>query len=108
MMIPDLMKKIDNPLFIKRHAPLAKNHVVIVHMGLQKCSLEMIAVSLMRPEPVSICPWHWRMILRDDTYPFKRANAHCNCRDCQAKTIYDSDSNKLAACQSKLFDEIDL
>lgn len=38
---------------------------------------------------------------REDKFPFKRANAQCNCENCQAKTIYDSDIYRLSSCQQE-------
>jgi len=50
--------------------------------------------------PVPICPWHWILTERKDKYPFKRPYAVCNCQNCQAKTVYDSNMNKISNCQN--------
>ena len=39
------------------------------------------------------------LVEREDRFPFKRVNAQCNCEECQAKTIYDSNDKRLSSCQ---------
>lgn len=67
-------------------------------IGTTSCNLEQIAHRKSN-EPIPVCPWHWVITERESKYPFKRANAKCNCENCQAKTIYDSDVNRLSSCQ---------
>ena len=69
-------------------------------IGSQDCSLERLAVSKSKTL-VTICPWHWVLVDRDDKFPFKRANAKCNCQNCQAKTIFDSLSEQKSNCQNE-------
>lgn len=70
-------------------------------IGSTSCSLEKVAQTLQINKPVPICPWHWEIFKREDIYPFKIQVAVCNCKNCQAKTIYDSDEFRLSECQSQ-------
>ncbi len=67
-------------------------------IGSRECNLERLSKS--KPL-VSICPWHWILVDREDRFPFKRANAKCNCENCQAKTIYDSNGEPMSSCQNE-------
>ena len=88
---------IENPVKIVK----IKNYTVYkdFKIGSDSCMLEKIA-SLDYNIPVPICPWHWILTERIDYYPFKRPYAVCNCINCQAKTIYDSNADKLSRCQN--------
>lgn len=97
MMVPDFRRIIKNRIGVLKFEPFKQNNISGI-VGVQSCNLEMVAYATVGIEPVSICPWHWLVVERQDQYPFKRANAKCNCRDCQAKTIYDTDSKKLSSC----------
>ena len=98
-MIPEYRNKIDNPIPIIRHdIDKAKNSSFFI--GQQICNLESIAYTSFRG-PIPICPWHWTLIEREDRFPFKRANAQCNCQNCQAKTIYDSNVKKFSSCNNQ-------
>ena len=97
MMVPELRRLIENQIGILKFVPFKQSNVSLV-VGVQTCNLEIIAHSSVTKEPVSICPWHWQIVERNDRYPFKRANAKCNCKDCQAKTVYDSESKRLSSC----------
>lgn len=67
-----------------------------IKFGSQSCNLETIAqIDLSVP----VCPWHWEIIQREDKYPFKRPIVRCNCDNCQAKTIFDSDNFRLSFCR---------
>lgn len=77
-----------------------RKHSNITSTGSIACSLEKIAYEK-NTLPVPVCPWHWLTAIRDDRFPFKRSNAKCNCANCQAKTIYDSDTFKLSGCQTE-------
>lgn len=65
-------------------------------IGSTLCNLENYSI-LNVSSP--ICPWHWAITKREDRYPFRRAFAKCNCKSCQAKTIYDSDMFRLSNCR---------
>ena len=66
-------------------------------IGSTSCKLEKITNSKI-PTAMPVCSWHWIMIDRVDKYPFRRALAKCNCIDCQAKTIFDSERRRLSGC----------
>lgn len=67
-------------------------------LGSTGCNLEDIANEQANIS-VSVCPWHWEVFQREDRYPFRRPIARCNCKLCQAKTIYDSDIYRLSSCR---------
>lgn len=103
MLLPDLRYSITNPLSVIKYDPrkeAIKNNHTLKNIGSQSCSLEKLAV--ITPKlPVPVCPWHWKLVEREDKYPFKRANAICNCENCQANTIFDSVNFKLSSCQNE-------
>lgn len=70
----------------------------VFRSGSKKCSLEEFAFESANKTGL-VCPWHWLVIKRENRYPFNRAIAKCNCENCQAKTVYDSDTKKLSYCQ---------
>lgn len=72
-----------------------------IEMGSTSCHLEQIAFSSLK-KTAAVCPWHWVLIERDDLYPFVRANAKCNCKDCLAKTVYDTKNVNLSQCEQKI------
>ncbi len=94
MLVPELLNKIDNPLHIIKNEKVNNSSYFI---GEKICNLESIAYTSSRL-PIPICPWHWILVEREDKFPFKRANAQCNCQDCLAKTIYDSNMKKFSGC----------
>ena len=64
--------------------------------GLDHCDLVKMAEF---SNVVSICPWHWSNIERQERFPFKRYVAICNCKHCQANTIFDKDIQKVSLCK---------
>ena len=100
MMIPEFRSIIERPLDIIKHESASNEVIKGIRVGFQRCSLESIALISMR-SPIPICPWHWIMLEREDTFPFKRFNAYCNCQACQAMTAYDTDVKKLSSCQNQ-------
>lgn len=89
--------------FFPNHIPIISfipKYQIKMTLGAPNCSLEKVAITKLS-EAVPICPWHWLITERHDVFPFKRANAKCNCINCQAKTIFDSDSRKLSSCQNE-------
>lgn len=102
MIIPEVRSVFDSLVQVlkPRTEHYVKRQPNITVAGSWSCSLERVAYE--RPKvPVAVCPWRWLIIVRDDRFPFKRANAKCNCVNCQAKTIYDSDVQKLAGCKTE-------
>lgn len=67
--------------------------------GIDKCDLENVALNNY-DENVSVCPWHWIVIEREELYPFKLPVAKCNCANCQAKTKYDTDMKSISGCNT--------
>ncbi len=65
--------------------------------GVDMCDLESVA-NQNTEKIVSICPWHWVIIKREDRYPFQLPIARCNCVHCLAKTSFDSDRYKRSRC----------
>jgi hypothetical protein len=98
MIIPEFREIIEKPLNIIKHnqTDRAKG----IKIGEQNCNHESIAYTSFRG-PIPICPWHWTLIEREDKFPFKRANAQCNCQSCQAKTIYDSNLKRFSSCNNQ-------
>lgn len=76
---------------------LSEKHRTTKKHGIDKCDLENVARSNYI-ENVSVCPWHWIVIEREELYPFNLPVAKCNCINCQAKTRYDSDRRSISAC----------
>ena len=69
----------------------------IGHQRTDSCSIEHVANENINGI-VSICPWYWRAFIRDDKYPYEISAATCNCLNCQARTVFDSDIFKLSKC----------
>lgn len=69
----------------------------IVQQRTDSCSMENVAHGNINGV-VSICPWYWRVFIRDDKYPYEISVATCNCLNCQATTVFDSDIFKLSKC----------
>lgn len=66
-------------------------------IGTTSCNLEKVALASDEKE-TSVCPWHHVNKERDNVFPFTRSFAKCNCNDCQAKTIFDSDYMRTSSC----------
>lgn len=100
MTIPDFRIVLDSSVKIIKSETVepGKKMNESFKIGTTSCNLERIAYGRSN-SPIPVCPWHWVITEREDKYPFKRANARCNCVDCQAKTIYDSDLYRLSSCQ---------
>lgn len=69
----------------------------LTKIGESFCNLELVALSK-EDKSSSVCPWHYLNVQRVNMFPFSRANAKCNCLNCQAKTIFDSDFFKISKC----------
>jgi hypothetical protein len=65
--------------------------------GVDICDLESVA-NQNTDKIVSICPWYWLIIRREDRFPFQLPIAKCNCVNCQAKTPFDSEKYKRSRC----------
>ncbi len=75
-----------------------QNNVTFDKFGTKKCNLELLAqISL--DKRVSVCPWHWVIINREERYPFELPIAECSCVKCQARTLYDTERVRKSSCK---------
>lgn len=96
MIIPDFSQFYEQYFKIVR-AKSTINDDNLTRIGETYCNLELVALSK-EDKSSSVCPWHYLNVERVDMFPFSRANAKCNCLNCQAKTIYDSDFFRISKC----------
>lgn len=99
--IPQIRITFQDVIPILEDLTYLKTGMSLVKLGTTECSLENVALQNVN-KSVSVCPWHWEVLQRQDRYPFKLPVAKCNCDKCQAKTIYDSDEYKLSACRQEI------
>lgn len=97
MLIPEFRFIYQNYFKIYTNDELRNDN--LIRLGSTSCDLETLSIDMIN-NSVSICPWHWLIDTREDRYPFKRPLAKCNCNNCQAKTIYDSEIQRLSSCKA--------
>lgn len=98
MTVPEFRHQFEDTIKISKYnAEEHANTTDQKRIGSTSCILEKLTNSHSRIS-VPVCSWHWVMTEREDKYPFQRPNAICNCKECQANTIYDSDRRRLSGC----------
>ena len=63
------------------------------------CNKNTILNAISKRKKLSICPWHWIDIRRDDRFPYLRSFAECDCSNCMASTTYDTQHRRLSKCR---------
>ena len=97
MIMDDFRTSFINFKILKFNSNQLYNYEQIKQHGVDSCDLERVANQNI-DKIVSICPWYWLIYKRQDRYPFHLPIAKCNCVNCQAKTIFDSDRQKRSRC----------
>lgn len=95
LLIPEFKPIFENIIKIIKMETKSKEVEYSVKIGTLSCNLDQLA----EIRHMTVCSWHWILVERESIFPFIRANAKCNCENCQAKTIYDSDKFKFSKCK---------
>ena len=79
IMIPELRPTIEKTFKIVKSN--YKQDEEPFRIGVSSCQLTKFE----ERSTVPLCPWHWLIVERDHLYPFNRAQAKCNCKECKTK-----------------------
>lgn len=63
------------------------------------CNKNIILNTISKRTKLSICPWHWIDVHREDRFPYIRSFAECDCSNCMASTTYDTQNRRLSKCR---------
>ena len=88
MIIPELGSTLDRSINIIKSISKQPESFKI---GIDHCQMDKSDKENISP----LCPWHWLINERENIFPFTRAVANCNCKECQART-FDKSINATA------------
>lgn len=95
VIIPDFKTLFETSIRISYFNESHNKKVESLKIGSINCNLDQLE----HLESLSVCSWHWIISERENIFPFFRAHAICNCANCQAKTIYDTDHFRFSKCK---------